>query len=81
MTPTTQSAFRLIQTRMGLSLGFTHPNGPKIASIVFVDLRQAGELLDAGEIEAYALRHGWTPADAKSLGELWKMVGKERQAA
>ncbi len=42
---------------------------------MFVLLYQAGELLQSGEIESYALLHGWRPMDAKELGGLGEQIG------
>jgi hypothetical protein len=42
---------------------------------MFVLLYQAGELLQSGEIESYALLLGWRPKDAKELGGLGEQIG------
>jgi hypothetical protein len=74
-SPVVLKGLEAITARTNLSNGLTHPNDMNAAKEMFVLLHQAGELLLHGEIESYAVSHGWRAADAKELGALGAQIG------
>jgi hypothetical protein len=75
VSPIVEKGLEAITTRTNLGTGLSHPNDMNAAKEMFVMLHQAGEILLANEIEAWAGGHGWKPKDAHELGTLAQQIG------
>lgn len=68
-------ALQAIHNRTNVSTGLTHPNDMNAAKEMFTRLHQAGEILLASEISAWAEMNGWEKRDADQLGSLAQQIG------
>lgn len=69
------AALEAIHSRTNVETGWAHPNDRNVAKELFLHLHNAGEILDASEIEAWAVMNEWQPRDAKALGQLGAEIG------
>ncbi len=75
MTALVEKALRSITKATNLSTGLTHPNDKNRAKEMFKRLREAGEILSAQGISAWAEMNGWQRTDAAELGALAERIG------
>jgi len=75
MTSLVEKALKSITERTNLSTGLTHPNDMNAAKEMFKRLHEAGEILLAQEISAWAQMNGWQEKDADELGALAQQIG------
>jgi hypothetical protein len=75
MSPLLEAGLISINRRTNISTGLSHPNDLNAAKEMFVHLHNAGEILLANEIQAFAQSKGWQPPDAAELGSLAQQIG------
>ncbi len=75
MSPLLEAALKSINSRTNISTGLSHPNDLNAAKEMFVHLHNAGEILLAAEIQAFAESTGWQTKDAEELGSLAQQIG------
>ncbi len=75
MSPLVEAALKSINSRTNISTGLSHPNDMNAVKEIFVHLHNAGEILLALEIQAFAESTGWRTKDAEELGSLAQQIG------
>jgi maltose-binding protein MalE len=75
MSPMIEKGLEAITARTNLATGLSHTNDMNAAKEMFVKLHEAGEILLANEVEAWATSNGWQPNDAAELGALAEQIG------
>lgn len=75
MSPLLEAALKSINNRTNISTGPLHSNDLNAAKEMFVHLHNAGEILLASEIQAFAESTGWQTKDAECLGSLAQQIG------
>ncbi len=81
MTPLVEEALKSINSRTNISTGLSHPNDMNAAKEMFLHLHNAGEVLLAAEIQAFAEFTGWSKKDAEELASLAQQIGMGKEPA
>lgn len=72
--PVVVAALESLTIGVNLSTGLSHPSDKGRAVQMFRLLRDAGEPFVPTEVQAWAVRHGWRPGDARELAQLAQAI-------